>query len=328
MMLVLTGFVAALLLTYFVLLLAERLRLLAEPNERSSHDTPTPAVGGVAIVIPVLCLLGVLWPVLVALPRALLAAGSLLAVVSLADDIRDLGAVPRLLCQLVAVALLALYWDSPWPWWVDGAVAFAVLWLVNLYNFMDGIDGLAAVQCLTFCVGTQLLAGGFGGWSGQITWLLAGTMLGFLVYNWPRASIFMGDVGSAFLGLVLGTLVVELWLAEVLPLLSLLILLSAFWFDATWTLITRILTGQAFLQAHRSHLYQQLAARQGHLWTTLAFAIFAAVWLTPLAWLATERPGLGWLWLALAVAPLAWLAWRFGAGRRSPPAAKEGSSHF
>jgi len=328
MMLVVTGFVAALLLTYFVLLLAERLRLLAEPNERSSHVTPTPAVGGVAFVIPVLCLLGVLWPALEDLPRALLAGGALLAVVSLADDIRDLGTVPRLVCQLVAVALLAVCWDSPWPWWADGAVAFGLLWLINLYNFMDGIDGLAAVQCLVFCVGAQLLAGGFGGWSGQICWLLAGTMTGFLVYNWPRASIFMGDVGSAFLGLVLGALLVELWLAEVLPVASLLILLAGFWFDATWTLITRILTGQAFLQAHRSHLYQRLAARQGHLWTTLAFAVYAAVWLLPLAWLATARPALGWLWVALAVLPLCWLAWRFGAGRSSPPAANEGSSHF
>ena len=144
-----------------------------------------------------------------------------------------------------------------------------------------------------------------------------GTVLAFLVYNWPAAKIFMGDVGSAFLGLLLGWVVVDLWSSERLPLVVSLILLAGFWFDATYTLCVRMITRQAFTQAHRSHLYQQIADSKGHLWTTVAFLLFGVVWLIPLAWLALHYPAVEYLGLGVAVAPLAVLAVRYRAGVRS-----------
>jgi Fuc2NAc and GlcNAc transferase len=130
--------------------------------------------------------------------------------------------------------------------------------------------------------------------------------------------MFMGDAGSGFLGLLTAGLAVLWWQQEALPLACSLILLAWFWFDATSTLIVRAVTGQAFTQAHRSHLYQKLAAKRGHLWTTACLLLYAVLWLLPLAWLcAVTRPRsllLDLAWVAAAAIPLALAAWRFRAG--------------
>ena len=130
-------------------------------------------------------------------------------------------------------------------------IAVCMVWFTNLYNFMDGVDGYAAVQCLVFCVGAQWVAGGVPGWIGELIWLLGGVSVAFLTFNWPPAKIFMGDVGSGFIGLLLAFLVFYLWHRGNVPFIASLILLAVFWFDATYTLCVRIVTQQEFTQAHR-----------------------------------------------------------------------------
>jgi UDP-N-acetylmuramyl pentapeptide phosphotransferase/UDP-N-acetylglucosamine-1-phosphate transferase len=254
-----------------------RLALLDEPNHRSSHVVATPRLGGLAFV-PVLLggLVLVSWtsPAATTGQRtaltALVATGLLVALVSLIDDVRPQPAWLRLVLHLVAAAVIVAVAGSIRV--VDagsvGSVYLAgtistvvtVLWIagfINAFNFMDGIDGIA---------GTQALVAG-AGWVayGLLTdlplltlcgALLAGTAAGFLAHNWSPARIFMGDAGSALLGILLATVPwvlgrSDLWLVS-------LLLVWPFVFDTAFTLVRRVRRGERLWHAHRSHLYQRL----------------------------------------------------------------------
>jgi len=201
--------------------------------------------------------------------------------------------------------------------WTGALVGLVLLWLANLYNFMDGIDGLVGVQTLFFCLAAQSLVGGLAGWTGDLLWLTAGSMLGFLVFNWTPAKIFMGDTGSVFLGILVGVTSVQLVVEHGVPILACTVLLTAFWFDATYTLCVRAATGQNFTQPHRSHLYQKLAARFGTLRTLVGYSAYLGLWLWPLAIAASSlrtSTSHGAVIQFAAAAPLAFAAWRAGAG--------------
>lgn len=314
--LILAGLIVGLLLQQGVLKLVSRQELLAEVNERSSHVTPTPTMGGSVIVLVVLAFLLYLTPHLGLLTGGLLVATGLVAGIGLWDDIQHLDAKVRFAVHVVgaAVGLWALGVE---PGFSAVLLLVGLVWLTNLYNFMDGIDGIAAVQTLTFCVGVQLATGGVPGWSGDLLWLLSGVTLAFLAYNWPPARIFMGDVGSGFLGLLIGLLVLYLWQLDILPLIGSLILLAGFWFDASYTLCVRMISGQRFTQAHRSHLYQRLATAKGHAWTTSVFLGFSLFWLWPLTLLAQLYPGWQAAALLVAILPLAAGCWYYRAGVNS-----------
>ena len=324
----LVGLLFGLVLVALVLRVVQRPELLVVPNARSSHQQPTPSMGGIAIVVVVL---GFLFYTSLAhnvyeAAGYWCTAGLMLAVVGLWDDLKELKRTTRLLVQMLAVGLVL---------WVQFNVTHVDLtpvsllwlvvlfvgsvWFVNLFNFMDGIDGIAASQCLVFCLGVQFLAGGVPSWPGELLWLTSGVSVGFLGYNWPPAKIFMGDVGSQCLGLMISALALYLDANGIVPLVASLILLAGFWFDATYTLCVRMLSGQKFAQAHRSHLYQRLAQSKGHLWTTTAFLIFALLWLLPLAWVASlssfdQQGWVGGLAVCAAVLPLAVLSKRYRAG--------------
>ena len=315
------GFAASTVLVFLMLRVGRALNLMAVPNARSSHVVPTPTAGGLGFVIPLLVFFGMLYLDGVDVALGLLLSLVLVAAASLWDDFAELSAGLRFTCQTAAVALIVWQLDLPWAWYLLGLTGLALLWHVNLFNFMAGIDGIAAGQCLLYVVGVQVLTLGAPGWMGELCWLTAGAMLGFLAYNWPPAKIFMGDVGSAVLGLLLALLALLLARDGVLPLIASLILLAGFWFDATYTLCVRMATGQAFTQAHRSHLYQKLAAFKGHLWTTGVFIAFGLFWLLPLAWLTLRVADLAWVWLVAAVVPIGVASMRFGAGL---PAQDEG----
>lgn len=304
-----------------VLQLLNQPKLLAQPNDRSSHSQPTPTMGGVVIVVPVLAYLAWVAGSQPQLAWSLFGALAGLALVGLWDDLAGLSARLRLLVHAGAAALVlwGLQLDLAWLWLA--CIWLGLMWLINLYNFMDGIDGLAACQTLVFCLGIHWLAVGVPGWSGDLLWLLGGVTLAFCGFNWSPAKIFMGDVGSGFLGLLLGAVALYVWQSFAVPLVASLILLAVFWFDASYTLCVRIVSQQEFTQAHRSHMYQQLAQRQGHLWTTIAFLFFSLCWLLPMAWLTVEiadtlisQTGI----LLLAVLPLAILCWRLRAGVAPP----------
>ncbi|MDA1075890.1 MAG: glycosyltransferase family 4 protein [Proteobacteria bacterium] len=322
------GFICTGLLVLLVREVAAKRHWVAVPNSRSSHTVPTATVGGIGFVIPILTYLT--WLGIVFVPHALplMGALALVAAVSLADDLREMSRRSRFVVHLAAVGLVVFTFREGMPYWVLAVAAFALLWHLNLYNFMDGIDGIAASQALFFCVGLQIVADGNLGWMNDLVWLLAGSMVGYLVYNWPKASIFMGDVGSGFIGLLIGAIVLERS-GQTWPLVGSLILLAVFWFDATYTLCVRMLTGQPFTDAHRSHLYQKLAAIKGHRWTMGLFWAFALFWLLPLAWLASRYLAWSLVALAAAVAPIAVAAVWFRAGIAPvSPVKEEGSANF
>ena len=304
--------------------------LLDHPNDRSSHAVPTPRGGGVAIVAGFVlassawALAGdedrASWLWLAIVPPALLVAA-----VGFVDDHRPLSARVRLLAHFVAagwmMTLLGGLPTIPTPWGslplgVTGGIlaVIATVWCLNLYNFMDGIDGIAGSEA----VFVALAAAALGGTSAPAfvpLVALAAASAGFLTFNWPPARIFMGDAGSGFLGLVLAALLLSLHVSGHLTLGAGLILLGAFLADATVTLLVRLRRGQALHQAHRSHAYQRAARRFGaHRSVTLGVLAINLLWLLPMAALAASRPEWSWPIAALAITPLAGLAFLQGAG--------------
>ncbi|MFZ9752177.1 MAG: MraY family glycosyltransferase [Cyanobium sp.] len=214
--------------------------LLDQPNRRSSHRVATPRGGGLSFVVVASGLSLALgqgkaaWIPVICLP---------LALVGLLDDRLDLPAASRYLAQvLTAVALLALA-ATPLPTWSLPVVLIAITAVINFVNFMDGLDGLVGLSVLVLMAAC-----------GQ--WLLAGALAGFLLWNWSPARVFMGDVGSTWLGAVLAGLVLQ----QPTPLaaLSLLLVGVPLLGDALTCVLRRLAAGQPVFQAHRLHLFQRL----------------------------------------------------------------------
>ncbi|MCY1510213.1 Undecaprenyl-phosphate alpha-N-acetylglucosaminyl 1-phosphate transferase [compost metagenome] len=276
--------------------------------------------------LPLLALVGVLaWPVM----WALLGAGGWVAVVGFLDDHGHIAARWRLLAHFIGAGwalgwlgglppLVIFGFDLDLGWLGYALAAFYLVWLLNLYNFMDGIDGIASVEAICVCLGGALLYLLLGeGGAALAPLALALAVAGFLFWNFPPARIFMGDAGSGFLGIALGVLSLQAaWVAPQL-LWSWLILLGVFIVDATWTLFRRLLRGDKVYEAHRSHAYQYASREFGkHLPVTLAVAGLNLFWLLPIA-LWVGLGGLdGALGLLVAYLPLVWLAVRFKAGQR------------
>ncbi|HTQ35043.1 MAG TPA: glycosyltransferase family 4 protein [Stellaceae bacterium] len=290
------------------------------PNERSSHTVPTPRGGGIAVIGASLaawfglCAEGVLPPptIVVAL------AGGGLAVVSWLDDLRGLSPAVRLLAQFVAVA--AGIWALPpgmvfQGWLPPGldAIAAALLWVwfVNLFNFMDGIDGIAGSEAaaIGIGIGIMLVSAGRDFGPSLPAMAIAAAALGFLVWNWAPARIFLGDVGSVPLGYLLGFLLYTLalqgqWQAA-------LILPGYFLADATITLLRRLVRGERVWQAHREHFYQRAVQHGlGHA-AVVRRVIAANIVLIACAWAAAQ----GWGFVALGVAALTVVALLVELGR-------------
>ncbi|KVD68744.1 glycosyl transferase [Burkholderia ubonensis] len=227
------------------------------PNDRSLHTLPTPRVGGWGIV-PV-CVLAMLWLA----PRMWLIAVAAvgLAALSQLDDRRGLPARVRFAAHLTGVVALIAVYPVAAPWWLLAVVGFMMVWLTNLYNFMDGADGLAggmalfgfgayAVAALTGAhPSPDLVAGGSA---------IAGAALGFLLLNFHPAKLFLGDAGSIPLGFMAGALGYWGWRRGVWPIWFPAMVFSPFIADASVTLLRRLLRREKFWQAHREHYYQRM----------------------------------------------------------------------
>ena len=324
--------VMALLLTWLLRRYALARSIIDMPTARSSHTIPTPRGGGVAIVISFLISLPLLlmWDVVASnTVWALFGAGALIAVIGFLDDHGHIAARWRLLGHFSAAAWV-LYWLGGFPGltvfgltisvsWVGNVLAaFYLVWMLNLYNFMDGIDGLASVEALSTCLGACLIYW-LAGYAGLIwlPFLLSMAVLGFLFWNFPPARIFMGDAGSGFLGMILGGLSLQAAWHSTDLLWVWLILLGVFIVDATFTLFRRLINGCKVYEAHRSHAYQ-FASRQvgSHLPVTLSILAINVFWLLPIA-LCVALFGLeGILGVLIAYLPLLVLAFKFRAGER------------
>ena len=281
-------FVVAIAGTWLARRYALRRSLIDQPGDRRSHRQATPRGGGVGVVCALLLAFGWLASAFPAERLPLLAAGTgtlLVAAIGWVDDHRPLAALPRLLVHVVAATLLggALAAHGAAPLLCVSAGLLALV-MINVWNFMDGIDGLAASQA-AIAAGGYLVVGPGGGAGWLAAALMAGA-LGFLPFNMPKARVFLGDVGSGALGFAIAAVVawagVELsWESRGLLLLPLV----AFGVDAGLTLASRILHGQRWWEPHVMHAYQRWARRAGHGRVTLAYAGWTLVAVALMAWL-------------------------------------------
>lgn len=326
------AFLVSLVLTMFLKRIAGATGLLDVPNDRSSHTIPTPRGGGVAIVISSLAAMALLAKgdaIPLNLFVALSGGGVAVAMIGFLDDRSGVPAWVRLLVHFVAAA-----WAVVWVGRVDalsvggeiihlGALGYAlstivIVWFLNIFNFMDGIDGIAASEAIFICGGVLLLSRYLDGASAisAVASVVAAASAGFLIWNWPPAKIFMGDVGSGYLGYVIA--VVGLsgashspsgpWLP--------LVLAGTFVADSTVTLVRRFFRGEAIALAHRSHAYQRAAKRIGHAKVTATVAVVNLGWLLPCAAATARRPADAWWISVVAIFPLVVTAVGLGAGRR------------
>jgi Fuc2NAc and GlcNAc transferase len=322
---------AACVLTWFVMRLALRLAILDVPNERSSHHLATPRGGGVAIVFTVVgtWLLAAVYGFVDRQEIVVVAAGGLLvAAIGLADDRSDVPARWRLLVHLISAALLvaatgglrviSLGGLSLNLGWVGALLALLyVVWMLNLYNFMDGIDGIAGIEAVTVAIPAAVLLWVTGDTAMAVASAAIGAAsLGFLVWNWAPARIFMGDVGSSFLGYTFGALAVVSHATSGVDIYAWSILLGVFIVDATVTLMRRVATGQRFYEAHRSHAYQHAVDQHGsHATVSITVGILNLMWLFPVAAMVAMGRIDGLYGLIIAYIPLFGIAVKYHAGK-------------
>jgi UDP-N-acetylmuramyl pentapeptide phosphotransferase/UDP-N-acetylglucosamine-1-phosphate transferase len=278
---------------------------LARPNARSSHHEPTPQGGGAAVVVATLAAAWLGIVLAGATPEgaasqflALTAAAVLLAVVGAVDDIRTLPALPRLVLQAVAIAVVIAMLPADvraipaLPWWIERAGLFVgALWFVNLTNFMDGIDWMTVAEAVPI-TGAIALFGVLGAVPTLPTLVavaLLAAVLGFAPFNKPVARLFLGDVGSLPIGLLLAWLLLQV--AASGHLAAALLLPLYYVADATLTLLRRLLAGEPFWQAHRTHLYQRATDGGFSVSGIVARVFMLNLALVGLALLTVVRPG-------------------------------------
>ncbi len=324
------AFVITFALSGLLLRYAQALNLIDMPNQRSSHSIPKARGGGIAIALTFF--MALLYLNTVGLLEfnffiAALGAGAVVALSGFVDDFIDVSVRWRLLSHFSA-AIWALYWLGGLPpllvfgftfdLGVIGHVLTAVyiVWLLNLYNFMDGIDGLASIEAICVCAGGALLYVLLGEPTlALVPVLLAAAVAGFLCWNFPPARIFMGDAGSGFLGLILAVLSLQAAWFKAELLWSWVILLGVFVVDATFTLLRRLVRGDKVYEAHRSHAYQYASRRfAGHRPVTLAVMLINLFWLLPIALAVGVWHLDGLLGVVIAYLPLVLLAVKYKAG--------------
>jgi UDP-N-acetylmuramyl pentapeptide phosphotransferase/UDP-N-acetylglucosamine-1-phosphate transferase len=258
-------FCLAYVLTWIIKVISGKKNIVDHPNERSSHTVPTPRGGGLAIVLSWYAGISVLF-INGSLDSRLffsLASGIILAGVSLADDLINIKPSIRLAAQLLTATLAIYFLHGIEPLKLFGGVLLpsyiimpvvilGVVWFINLFNFLDGIDGYASVEAISLSVIFFILT------NNGINLILIAAVAGFLIWNWPKARIFMGDVGSTQLGFILAVLGVSYHNAGQVPIILWIIITMPFWFDATLTLYRRWRNKEVLSQAHRKHIYQRL----------------------------------------------------------------------
>lgn len=302
------------------------------PGGRSSHIVPTPRGGGVAIVGVLLGFAVLLYsfsyinlPVML----ALLFSGGLVAAIGFWDDHSHIPAQWRLCGHFIA-GVLALYQLNGLPpltffgvqidlgLFGNFLALIFIVWTINLYNFMDGINGIASIEAISICIGGIILYLLLGYREPVILLLvLAASASGFLIWNFPSAKIFMGDSGSGFLGFSIAFLSLHATSIHSNLLWSWLILLGVFAVDSTFTLLRRLIRGDRVYEAHRTHAYQYASRYYGsHKVVSIFVGVINLLWLLP--WAVSVTLGLidGILAVCFAYAPLVLLAVKYNAGAR------------
>ena len=323
-------FILTLLFTGYMRHYALKKNIIDNPNERSSHSVPTPRGGGVAVVCSYLVALAVLMysqQLELQTGFTLMAAGFVIALLGFLDDHGHINSMLRLVIHfLVAIGVVLSLGGFAEVTAFNGvqlgfianiiAVLFLV-WLLNLYNFMDGINGIASTEVITSTISMAIIYLVLNHIVDEKSLiLLAACAFGFLLWNFPKAKIFMGDACSGFLGLILGIFALIALKVDIALFCAWLICLGVFIVDATFTLIRRVVTGHKMYDAHRSHTYQILSRHfNSHTPVTLAVAAINIFWLLPIAYfVATQNYAYPELGILIAYLPLIILAIKFKAG--------------
>lgn len=328
------AFVIGYVLTYYFATPGAKLRIIDHPNERSLHARPTPRTGGIAILLGIV-VGSVLMAMTLGIEQGMLwigSAGVAVAVISFFDDMFGLSATARLLTHtMLAIVLVTVGLDIeqlslpgftiPWAQWLGMIITVGYLvWMINLYNFMDGMDGFAGGMTV---IGFGVL--GLVGWMEAewwfsiASWSIAASALGFLVWNFPPARIFLGDAGSSTLGFLVAAFTVWADQQEVVPIWISILVFSPFIVDATVTLVRRIIRREPIWEAHRSHYYQRLALRGwGHRRTVLwEYALMLACASSAIL-VARAGPDAMWPWWVIAGWTGVYLALALAADRYAP----------
>jgi Fuc2NAc and GlcNAc transferase len=297
--------------------------ILAIPGTRTLHKTQTPRGGG--IVFSLLFVSGVVILYLIEIINfnvlMVLGLGAFMAsIFGFTDDIVDISASYKLAMQFF-LAIWAIYWLDPviltnWiPYWLSlSAITLFLVWMLNLYNFMDGVDGMASTSGLFFCLVLTLILLYEGHPQTAILFLiLAASLGGFIFFNWPPASIFMGDSGSLFLGYTFGSLLIFTVITGSLTIWTWLIVFGYFFSDTMVTQIARIIIVKKWYAAHRSHAYQNLARISGsHFKVTIGVTTFHLIWILPLAFWSVLQPDFALIAVVLALLPAVIFAYLYG----------------
>ncbi|MCW1387323.1 glycosyltransferase family 4 protein [Acinetobacter baumannii] len=324
-------FILAFSFTYLMRAYALKKNIIDNPNERSSHSVPTPRGGGVAVVCSYLISLGFLiytGQLDITIGFTLIGAGSVVALLGFLDDHGHINSMLRLVIHfLIAIGAVfflggfsdvTLFNGSLHLGWVANIIAVLFLvWLLNLYNFMDGINGIASVEAITTVLSLGFIYLALGTpLSSELLFILAACVLGFVLWNFPKARIFMGDAGSGFLGLILGILALISLKIDPALFCAWIICLGVFIVDATFTLIRRVINGHKMYDAHRSHAYQYASRKyNSHTTVTIGVLLINVFWLLPIAYLASQKVMMPESLLLIAYIPLILLALFFGAGK-------------
>ena len=327
--------VASAVITRQLIVNSHRFSKMDIPNERSSHITPTPRGGGIAFVAT--SLIGFLLLLLNNALNgteilALCCAGSIVAIAGHLDDRQKIsGATVRLVLHAISAIILIVgvgipselaLFDRTVNTGIVGSILGVVylVWLLNLFNFMDGTDGIAASEAIFVLLAGALLNYHVLSDSNHsaAAVVLAACTFGFILYNWSPAKIFMGDVGSGYLGILVGGLSLNSANQDPELLWVWIILLAVFVSDATVTLIRRLMRKQKPHVAHRSHAYQHLAIRlNSHAKVALLVLAINIAWLLPIAFLVADKQLAGTTGVIIAYVPLLIAALAFGAGKDS-----------
>jgi UDP-N-acetylmuramyl pentapeptide phosphotransferase/UDP-N-acetylglucosamine-1-phosphate transferase len=321
---------AALLSAFLIWLLRPMLLrvALAKPNARSSHRIPTPQGAGIAVIAATLVAAGALGALsgdgILQIPLTVFGATLFIAAVGFADDVKPVPVLPRLLLQGLAVAVVVfaapgdLRITPAVPFWIERSLLLiAGLWFVNLVNFMDGLDLMTAAEAVPITAAVALL----GFWdqvppsTTLVAAVLCGALLGFSPFNRPVAKIFLGDVGSLPIGLLVGWCLLQLAYHQHVA--AALLLPLYYLADATITLLRRLIKGEAFWAAHRSHFYQR-ATDNGFAVSRIVGEVFALnVTLALLAMLSIrlDSAAASFVLLLPGAGGVAWLLYRFSRSR-------------
>jgi len=315
------SFLLTVVLTNVYRKLAVRWKIYDIPNDRSSHSEPIPRGAGISFFLSFNIVLTLLWwqrQISMYYLYPVILGGPVILILGYWDDLRSLSAKLRLFVHFASAVFIFILISAGfskevqisflpnWPWLTAAFCILFISWFINLYNFMDGADGLSTSIGI---VGAGLIAI-LSYWSGNVNLaiiyvVLAYALAGFLIFNWPPAKVFMGDSGAYYLGYIFGSLGLVSKMYYDSSLYVHLIIFGLFIVDATWTLARRLARGEKVYIGHKMHAFQKLLANGwGHARVTSLYVLITVLWLFPMAFFAMNYPSLSFLFLVVAYLPI------------------------